>query len=150
MFALLRSGNQRRVDLSELSHFAYNNEGPEPTFSVALLPVKARPTRTARFNILPLLCKRNDLSQEITYDTQRNAVLTALKAAGVRTIQATRINRRAGAQTAEPNGASPAEIARAGGWATCVMENVYLTNFSLPAMRSLAGFRSEGGTFYLP
>ena len=74
----------------------------------------------------------------------------ALKSAGVRTTQATHINRKAGAQIAEANGASPAEIARAGGWATGVMENVYLTNFALPAMRALAGFKSEGGTFYLP
>ena len=81
---------------------------------------------------------------------QRKAMAAALKSAGVRTTQATHINRKAGAQIAEANGASPAEIARAGGWATGVMENVYLTNFALPAMRALAGFKSEGGTFYLP
>ena len=81
---------------------------------------------------------------------QRKAMAAALKSAGVRTTQAIHINRKPGAQIAEANGASPAEIARAGGWATGVMENVYLTNFALPAMRALAGFKSEGGTFYLP
>lgn len=74
----------------------------------------------------------------------------ALKHAGVRTTQATHASRKAGAQIAELNGASPAEIARAGRWVTGVMENVYLTNFSLPAMRALAGFPSEVGSYYLP
>lgn len=51
---------------------------------------------------------------------------------------------------AEAFGASPAEIARAGRWTSGVMENVYLTNFSMPTMRALAGFSSGGGSFYLP
>ena len=29
------------------------------------------------------------------------------------------------------------------------MENVF-SNFALPAMRTLTGFKNEGGTFYLP
>lgn len=36
MFALLRSGDQRRIDLSELAHAEFSNEGPTPCFGVVI------------------------------------------------------------------------------------------------------------------
>jgi hypothetical protein len=99
---------------------------------------------------LPLLADGNDPVKEISCNQQRKAISVALQAAGVRSTHATHIGRKAGAQRAEANGASPEEIARAGRWTTGVMESVYLTNFSMPALRALAGFGSGGRGYYLP
>ena len=99
---------------------------------------------------LPLLCDDDNATRPISYSTQRRAIDAAIKDADVRTTQSTHINRKTGARLAEEGGAANADIARAGGWAMGVMENVYLTNIPRPALRALAGFNPQGGTFYLP
>ena len=73
----------------------------------------------------------------------------ALKYAEVHTTQSTHINRKTGARLAEEGGAPASEIARAGGWATGVMETTYLTHFPRQAMRALDGVPVDGGGFHL-
>ena len=74
----------------------------------------------------------------------------ALDYAGVLASKATHENRRFGARLAEEGGASSSEIARAGGWATGVMETAYLSNLPRQAMRAIAGHPKDGGLFFLP
>ena len=99
---------------------------------------------------LPLLSHSNDPKHGISYETQANAMRNALYYAGVLASKATQENRRLGARLAEEGGASSSEIARAGGWATGVMETAYLSNLPRQAVRAIAGHPKDGGLFFLP
>ena len=98
---------------------------------------------------LPLLSRKGQPTTPIGYRTQERAIKAALDYAEVQTSKKTHASRIAGAQFAEAAGASVSEIARAGGWATAVMEVVYLSAFPREAMRALAGFPTKGGSFFL-
>jgi hypothetical protein len=106
--------------------------------------------KRAEWYDLPLLSTTNNVKKQLSYMEQNRAMTTALQFAGVISTSITHINRKTGAQLAELGGASSSEIARAGGWAQGVMENVYLSNLPREAMRSVAGFRKDRGGFYLP
>ena len=86
----------------------------------------------------------------ITYTTQHNAVRAAHAKADVTSSKSTHAGRRGGARVAERAGAAVTDIARAGNWSTSVLENVYLDQLPRGSMRAQAGFRPEGGTFWLP
>ena len=86
----------------------------------------------------------------ISYETQAQAMRNALRYAGVLGSKATHENRRFGARLAELGGASYDQIARAGGWATAVMDTAYLSHLPRQAMRAIAGHPKDGGLFFLP
>ena len=54
-----------------------------------------------------------------------------------------------GARMAELTGASEEQIRRLGRWNNNAMENCYLTNLPREAMRTLAGFRTDRGCFFI-
>ena len=99
---------------------------------------------------LPLLCQPSDPTRPISYETQNKAIRNALNHAGVLASKATHESRRFGARLAESGGASAEEIARAGGWATAVMETTYLSRLPRQAMRAIGGHAKNGGLFFLP
>ena len=99
---------------------------------------------------LPLLCRHHDVTLDISYPAQNKSMKRALASANIRSKKVTHASRVAGARIAEENGASPEEVARAGRWASGVMEAVYLSSFPLPATRAMAEFASQRGSYYLP
>ena len=83
-----------------------------------------RTTRRSVFNIPP----------------QQRANWAAISYVGVRTTQATHLDRKTGAQLAELGGADRQAIARAGGWADGIMDNMYLSKFPRESMRACTRF----------
>lgn len=88
-------------------------------------------------------------SERINYATHCKAIDAAFSSCKVLVTAKTHAARRAGAQFAEVGGAAASHIARAGGWNVSVMESAYLTNIPLEVSRAHAGFRREGGGFFL-
>lgn len=99
---------------------------------------------------LPLLTVGNNPLEPIKYKTQDEAIRNALAHAKVKSTQSTHFGRKTGARLAEAGGAAEGDIARAGNWAQGVMENVYLAHIPRQTIRAVAGFKAEGGNFYLP
>lgn len=81
-----------------------------------------------------------------------SAVTPAIKYSGVTTSAKTHLMRKAGVRLAEARDCPIEEIRRHGKWNDrTVMESVYLTEVSKPAVRALAGFKPEGtNDYHLP
>ncbi|KAI3633127.1 hypothetical protein MIR68_009202 [Amoeboaphelidium protococcarum] len=95
------------------------------------------------------VCRARGLTEEMTYQTHYNAVNKCLRACNIQSSAKTHIGRGAGARMAELQGASEGDIRRLGRWNSQAMEGCYLTALPRGAMRSLAGFPTDSGSFYL-
>jgi hypothetical protein len=72
------------------------------------------------------------------------------KASGIHAAKTTHAGRRQAARHAELAGVAESQIRRAGHWNLDVMTNAYIDGLPLEFIRSMAGFRKEGGSFFLP
>ncbi|KAE8260021.1 hypothetical protein A4X13_0g591 [Tilletia indica] len=102
--------------------------------------------------MIRLLRSMDDPSTLLTYDAHREPILNAFKALGLRGCKkVTHAARGSGAREAELAGVATTDIERLGGWkqAQGAMEQSYLTHLPVRALRALAGFSPDGGTYFL-
>ncbi|KAE8213934.1 hypothetical protein CF319_g9129, partial [Tilletia indica] len=97
-----------------------------------------------------LLRSTTDPSKQLPYRTQYNHMCKVLGALNIQSSKKTHLNRGGGARRAEDNGASEAQIRRAGRWVVEKMQGCYLTGLPRESMRAMAGFNTQPGAFYLP
>lgn len=95
---------------------------------------------------------RHSVTQEIQYDTHLQFTKESLTKVGIASKAVTHVFRASSARMAELGGASQGHILRAGRWENegKVMLGAYLTGLPREFMRVTAGFRPEGGTYFLP
>jgi hypothetical protein len=86
---------------------------------------------------------------EITYQTHLDSVKKCLSRIGMTSKAKTHIGRGSGARMAELNGASDSDIRRLGRWNSQAMEGCYLTALPRGALRTMAGFAPDGGSYYI-
>ncbi|CAD6948807.1 unnamed protein product, partial [Tilletia controversa] len=99
-----------------------------------------------------LSLKHQDLGREVpvTYRMQYDNMCKVLDALHIQSSKKTHLNRGGGARRAEDNGASEAQIRRAGRWSVEKMQGCYLTGLPRESMRAMAGFSIHPGGFFLP
>ncbi|KAF1330533.1 Short-chain dehydrogenase, partial [Globisporangium splendens] len=95
------------------------------------------------------LLKGKDSKVQLSYNAQLDGIKRAFESCGIDSSVWTHSNRVSAAKIAESNGADEAQIRRAGRWNSERMEGCYLTTIPRKAMRSLAGFPTKGGSYWL-
>ncbi|KAH9133191.1 hypothetical protein AeRB84_020676, partial [Aphanomyces euteiches] len=105
--------------------------------------------KSAHWFGIKVLRSGDDATKEVSYNVHRKAIAAALASAGLNSRAKTHIGRGSGARMAELGGASESQIRRLGHWNNQALENCYLTTLPRKAMRALAGFGPEKGSFYL-
>lgn len=84
------------------------------------------------------------------YEGQRDWTEKLFAGAGIQSTTITHAPRKQAARHAEIEGVKEAQIRRAGLWNKDAMSRVYLTSLPRKFMRTMAGFREERGSFFLP
>ncbi|CAD6970186.1 unnamed protein product [Tilletia controversa] len=99
-----------------------------------------------------LLRGQDDATTVLSYDAHRNPILKSFHDLGLRGCKkVTHAARGSGAREAELAGVASSDIERLGGWKQSkgAMEQSYLTHLPVRALRALAGFSPDGGTYFL-
>ncbi|KAE8260648.1 hypothetical protein A4X13_0g227 [Tilletia indica] len=96
------------------------------------------------------LLRHSNPLKPLPYRSQYDNMCKVLDALNIRSSKKTHLNRGGGARRAEDNGASEAQIRRAGRWVVEKMQGCYLTGLPRESMRAMAGFSTQPGAFYLP
>ena len=97
---------------------------------------------------IKLLKCRSDRTKYMSYTAHLQAFNSAFSFIGLQSKAKTHVGRGSGARMAELAGASEAQIRRLGRWNHQSMENCYLSSLPRQALRTLAGFAPEAGSFY--
>lgn len=97
-----------------------------------------------------LLKSGDDPCRELAYTTHLEAINKAFSACGIISSKKTHAARGSSARMADMNGADETDIRRQGRWNNSTMNGAYLTNLPRGVMRTMAGFPSGEGHFYLP
>lgn len=96
------------------------------------------------------VCKGKDRLKQISYDTQHAAFSKAFKNCNIHSRQKTHAARGSGARYAEASGAAEDELRRHGRrWQQDAIQKHYLTGLPKGVMRTINGFPSQPGEFYL-
>ncbi|KAG6989224.1 High-osmolarity-induced transcription protein 1 [Fusarium oxysporum f. sp. conglutinans] len=90
-----------------------------------------------------------DREQELSYPTQLQETWRIFGAAGLMASKKTHLPRRVGAQDAETQGTSLAQISQAGRWNQSVLCQAYLTHLPRQFKRIVAGFSASPGDYFL-
>lgn len=90
-----------------------------------------------------------ELLNPIKYETHRAAVAKIHKATGVVSSKVTHIGREEAAKLADLMGASFDSISRNGRWNRSAVVQHYIATLSRETLRVLAGFRPDGGDYYI-
>ncbi|ETP36757.1 hypothetical protein F442_15373 [Phytophthora nicotianae P10297] len=98
---------------------------------------------------LKLLKTGKDPTKPMSYKVHHDAISSALKYAGIRSKAKTHVGRGSGSRMADLGGASESQIRRLGRWNNQSMEKCYLTSLPREAMRTLAGFDSSRGSYFV-
>ncbi|ETP08742.1 hypothetical protein F441_15343 [Phytophthora nicotianae CJ01A1] len=98
---------------------------------------------------LKLLKTGKDPTKPMSYKVHHDAISSALKYAGIRSKAKTHVGRGSGSRMADLGGASESQIRRLGRWNNQSMEKYYLTSLPREAMRTLAGFDSSRGSYFV-
>ncbi|KAF1315209.1 Short-chain dehydrogenase, partial [Globisporangium splendens] len=114
---------------------------------VDLEPFPVCQNRKAWYDIR--LLKGKDSIVQLSYNAQLDGIKRAFESCGIDSSVWTHSNRISAAKIAESNGADEAQIRRAGRWNSDRIEGCYLTTIPRKAMRSLAGFPTKGGSYWL-
>jgi hypothetical protein len=88
--------------------------------------------------------------REWAYAGQREWIDKLFVGAGIQSTKKTHATRKQAARHAEIDGVKESQIRRAGRWNNDTISGVYLTSLPRKFMRKMAGFREEGGHFFLP
>ncbi|MGH7974160.1 MAG: hypothetical protein ACREBR_01445, partial [bacterium] len=98
-----------------------------------------------------VICSKHkeDPTKELSYKAHYNAVMGALKKAGVVSKAKTHAGRGSSVRIAELEGCEEGDLRRLGRWNTQAMEGCYLSELPRASMRVLAGFDSHNRTFYI-
>jgi hypothetical protein len=86
----------------------------------------------------------------ISYNAHLGAVNKAFRACNIISKAKTHAARGASARMADLNGVAESDIRRQGQWNNSAMNGAYLTTLPRGIMRSMAGFPTAEGHFYLP
>ncbi|OBZ80847.1 hypothetical protein A0J61_11104, partial [Choanephora cucurbitarum] len=98
---------------------------------------------------IKLTRSRQSSKKVISYDHHLRSIKDAVKAVGLHSKAKTHATRGSGSRMVEMLGANGAAIRRLGCWNNSVLTNNYLTHLPREALRTLAGFTSDAGQFYL-
>lgn len=87
--------------------------------------------------------------ESITYDDQYASIKSCFEALQIQSSKVTHAMRGCGARAASLGGASDDAIRRQGRWNVDAMTSHYLSQISHEAVRALASFPVQRGSFYL-
>lgn len=107
-------------------------------------------TRSENWYFTKLLQTSEDCTKEWSYAAHHHAMEKALKACNIGSSKVTHMARGAGAHICDLGGVDEAMIKRLGRWNADCMTSSYVTGLPRQAMRSLGGYGTQQGTFYLP
>ncbi|KAL9931737.1 hypothetical protein V8E36_009305 [Tilletia maclaganii] len=99
-----------------------------------------------------LLRGKDDFTTPISYEAHKEPILRCFKTLDLTGCKkVTHAARGSGAREAELAGVATSDIERLGGWkqGQGAIEQSYLTHLPVRALRALAGFSPEGGTYFL-
>lgn len=99
---------------------------------------------------IKMLKNKSNPTEEWPYASHRDAIGKAFKECNIFSSKKTHVTRGAGARMADLQGVEESEIWRMGRWNNSTMNDAYLTGLPRGIMRSLAGFPTTPGAFYLP
>lgn len=107
-------------------------------------------TRSENWYLTKLLQTNGDCTKEWSYAAHHHAMEKALKACNISSSKVTHMARGAGARMCDLGGVDESMIKRLGRWNADCMSSSYVTGLPRQAMRSLGGYGTQQGSFYLP
>ncbi|KAG2216478.1 hypothetical protein INT45_014038 [Circinella minor] len=130
-YGLLRGESIRKMEFTDLQSLHLEDEGP------------------SQCHALLIKGTTEDPQKELSYRQHLKAITKAFEGACLHSKAKTHAMRGAAARMAEIGGSSEGAIRRAGRWNTSSLTTAYLTNLPHELLRTLAGFPTERGYFYL-
>lgn len=95
-----------------------------------------------------LFCVQGKPNSKISYNTHLSSVSQAFKEAGIVSRKKTHATRGSSVRKSEAAGVEENQLRRAGRWNSDAMNQSYLTNIPMQAVRASAGFNPTIGSYY--
>ncbi|ETO67568.1 hypothetical protein F444_15520 [Phytophthora nicotianae P1976] len=145
------------LELADLHSIPLENEGYNPCRALVMVMVmgQGKTNQVGRVEVGACMRHKNllktgkDPTKPMSYKVHHDAISSALKYAGIRSKAKTHVGRGSGSRMADLGGASESQIRRLGRWNNQSMEKYYLTSLPREAMRTLAGFDSSRGSYFV-